>query len=312
VNWNVLGVSTLNPEGHVGQLAASDAIAARGGRLVALTLPHSMRVRLSFLSGTILDGLPGWREVMALPVDARVQALVAPETRLRLREGAASDEAGVLRAVADWPRLTVLETFAPEHESFEGRTIRDIARELGRDDHFDVLLDIVVADRLRTGLGLGDGKERAPEWELRAEVWRDPRTVIGGSDAGAHLDMMCGAIYSTALLAHGVREFQVITLEDAVRHLTDVPARLYGLTGRGRIADGYAADITIFDPERVGYEPERMRDDLPGGASRLYAESVGVHHVLVNGQSIVTDGAFTDATPGTLLRAGRDTHDVAP
>jgi N-acyl-D-aspartate/D-glutamate deacylase len=305
-------VSTLNPDGHVDQLAASDVVAARGGRLVALTLPHSMRVRLSFLSGFILDGLPGWRPVMALPVEERVLALSDPETRRQLREGAASDEAGVLRAVADWSRLTVLETFAPENAAFEGRTVRDIAAGLGHDDHFDVLLDIVLADRLRTGLGLGDGKEHAAEWKLRAEVWRDPRTVIGGSDAGAHLDMMCGAIYSTALLAHGVREFQVITLEDAVRQLTDVPARLYGLTGRGRIADGFAADVTIFDPERVGYHPERMRDDLPGGASRLYAESVGMHHVLVNGVPVIEDGSFTDATPGTLLRAGRDTHDVAP
>ena len=62
----------------------------------------------------------------------------------------------------------------------------------------------------------------------------------------------------------------------------------------------------------MGYEPERTRDDLPGGASRLYAESAGVHRVLVNGESIVADGAFTGATPGTLLRAGRDTHDVTP
>ena len=148
--------------------------------------------------------------------------------------------------------------------------------------------------------------------KLRAEVWRDPRTVIGGSDAGAHLDMMCGAIYSTALLSEGVREFGVISLEEAVHQLTDVPARLYGLTDRGRIADGAIADAVLFDPERVGYETERVRYDFPGDSWRLYAEATGVNQVLVNGVTVVDDGAFTGALPGTLLHSGRDTQTVTP
>ncbi len=145
-----------------------------------------------------------------------------------------------------------------------------------------------------------------------AEVWRDSRAVIGGSDAGAHLDMMCGAIYSTALLSQGVREYGVLTLEEAVHLLTEVPARLYGLRDRGRIAPGCAADLVLFDPETVGYEPERMRYDLPGGAWRLYAEATGVQRVLVNGVTVVADGVATGATPGMLLRSGRDTETVLP
>ncbi len=101
-------------------------------------------------------------------------------------------------------------------------------------------------------------------------------------------------------------------MEEAVHQLTDIPAQLYGLNGRGRIADGYAADVVVFDPDEVGYEDERIREDLPGGARRLYAESTGMHHVFVNGVEVVADGAFVGATPGTLLRSGRDTRTVVP
>jgi N-acyl-D-aspartate/D-glutamate deacylase len=313
LNWNVLGVSSMNPTGHESQLAASDHAASRGGRVVALTLPHSMRLRLSFLSGFVLDGFPGWREVLSLPVPERMAALSDPETRRRLDAGASSEEAGLLRGLASWKGLEVIEAFAPRNQAYEGRTIGQIAESMGGDpDPFDVLLDIVVADELRTGLRPSGLKDSEPDWRLRAEVWRDPRAVIGGSDAGAHLDMMCGAIYSTALLSHGVREFGVLSLEEAVHQITDVPARLYGLRDRGRIAPGRAADLVVFDPDTVGYEPERMRYDLPGGAWRLHSDAIGISRVLVNGVTVVEGGKATGATPGTLLRSGRDTETVLP
>ena len=311
VNWNVLGVSTLNPTGHESQLAASDQAAANGGRIVALTLPHTMRMRLSFLSGFVLDGFPGWREVLSLPVPERLVALADPAVRQRLAAGASSEEAGMLRGLANWKQFEIVEGFTDATRALEGRTVGDIAGERGGAP-FDVLLDIVVSDDLRTGLRPFRSNETRPEWELRAEVWRDHRTVIGGSDAGAHLDMMCGAIYSTALLSHGVREFGVVSVEEAIHQLTDVPARLYGLHDRGRIADGLAADVVVFDPDTVGYGPERTRTDLPGGSWRLYAEATGIHRVLVNGTAVVDDGVLTGALPGTLLRSGRDTTTVTP
>jgi N-acyl-D-aspartate/D-glutamate deacylase len=313
LNWNVLGVSSMNPTGHESQLGASDHAAERGARVVALTLPHSMRLRLSFLSGFVLDGFPGWREVLSLPVPERMAALSDPDTRRRLDAGASSEEAGLLRGLAHWRGLEVIEAFAPVNREYEGRTIGQIMDARGGDlDAFDVLLDIVVADELRTGLRPSGLKDSESDWRLRAEVWRDPRAVIGGSDAGAHLDMMCGAIYSTALLSHGVREFGVISLEEAIHRITDVPARLYGLRQRGRIQPGWAADLVLFDPDTVGYQPERMRYDLPGGAWRLHSDATGIDRVLVNGVTIVQDGAPTGATPGTLLRSGRDTETVRP
>jgi N-acyl-D-aspartate/D-glutamate deacylase len=89
-----------------------------------------------------------------------------------------------------------------------------------------------------------------------------------------------------------------------------VPARLYGLRDRGRLVPGGFADAVVLDPAGVGHRPVRTRDDLPGGASRLYAEATGIGHVLVNGAEIVRDGEFTGTVPGHVLRSGRDTDTV--
>jgi N-acyl-D-aspartate/D-glutamate deacylase len=311
LNWNLLGVSAANPAGHQGQLRASEIAAERGGRVVALTLPHAMKIRLSFLTGFVLDGLPGWRHTMHLPVPERLAALADPEVRRRLNDGAQSKDAGMLRGLANWERLIIVETFAPENDDATGRTVGEVAAARGREP-FDTLLDIVIADELRTGLTPAPFGDDAADWRLRAEVWRSPHAVIGGSDAGAHLDMMCGAIYTTSLLGHGVREHQVVALEEAVRLLTDVPARLYGLAERGRITPGWHADLVLFDPATVDHGPERTRYDLPAGAPRLVADARGITSVLVDGVEVCRDGVATGALPGTVLRSGRDTRTVSP
>ncbi len=308
VNWNVLGVSSLNPDAHWRQLDASTRAAARGARVVALTLPHAPSTRLSFLSGFVFEGMPGWRPTMALPVDERIRALSDPEVRARLAAGAASEEAGVLRGLANWANLRIDEVRAEANRGYEGRLVGEIAGPRG-EDPFDTLLDIVIADGLATGLRPAF-RDDPKAWDLKLEVWRDPRTIVGGSDAGAHLDMMCGAVYSTAMLA-GVRDKGGITLEEAVQLLTDAPARFYGLRDRGRVQAGSCADLVVFDPATIGHGPERTREDLPGGAWRLYAESTGVERVYVNGVAVVDGGRITGATPGTLLRSGRDTETVS-
>ncbi len=308
VNWNVLAPTAANPERTGHQLGASTTARGAGGRLVALTLPHTMALRLSFDNGAILDGLPGWREFFARPVEERMAVLSDPAARRAMDERAQSDEAGVLRFLATWSRLVVAETFAPENRGIEGRAVGEIAAERGLGG-WDALCEIVVADRLRTGFSVPIPVTDA-DWTARAEVWRDPRAVVGGSDAGAHLDTMCGAVYSTTLLGEGVRERGLLPIEEAVHLLTGAPADLYGVVDRGRVVEGAWADLTVFDPERVGPGPLRTRDDLPGGASRLYADATGMEHVLVNGTEVVTADSLTGAVPGTVLRSGKDTTTV--
>ena len=94
--------------------------------------------------------------------------------------------------------------------------------------------------------------------------------------------------------------------------MTTEPAALFGIRDRGRIAEGYCADLFVFDPETVGSEPATLVHDLPGGSPRLIADPIGVVRVLVNGVEIVSDGKPTGNLPGALLRSGSDTDTVDP
>jgi N-acyl-D-aspartate/D-glutamate deacylase len=134
--------------------------------------------------------------------------------------------------------------------------------------------------------------------------------MLGGSDAGAHLDLMCHANYPTVVLGEVVRDRGLLGVEEAVEMMTDRPARFYGLKERGRIVEGWHADVVVFDPTRVASAPVALVDDLPGGGERLDAGSVGVSHVLVAGREVVREGRVTTERPGRVLRSGRDTETV--
>jgi N-acyl-D-aspartate/D-glutamate deacylase len=310
LNWNVLTLNPARPEAAEHQLSASDRAAARGGEVVALLMPVGGSLRLSFLTYCALFLLPDWATVLELPVPERLAKLADPEVRTWLRTRALAAE-GPLRGLANVHNFRIGQTHAAANAGYAGRLVGDIATEQGRDP-FDVLFDVVVADDLRTHLWPENAPATADTWALRARFLRDRRTLLGGSDAGAHLDRMCGARYPTELLAEGVREFGALGIEEAVRMLTSEPAALFGLRDRGRIAAGMHADLVVFDPATVAPLPIREVADLPGGCERLTSDAVGVAHVFVNGAEIVRDGAVTDARPGRLLRSGRDTDTVVP
>ena len=311
LNWNVLTIDGRAADMVDHQLSASTRAAEAGGRIVALTMPTLVPMNMSFATFCALFLMPGWGDVMGLPPEERKVKLADPEVRTLLDERARSKEAGSFRGLANWGSYLIGDTYAPANEAYRGKLVRDIAADRGAGD-FDTLLDIVLADDLRTVLwpNTDDGNEKT--WAMRAEVWSDPRAMLGGSDAGAHLDRMCGSSYPTTFLADCLRGRQLVPVAEAVRMMTGQPAQLFGLRGRGLLAPGYAADVLIFDPATVGSEPARLVRDLPGDAPRLIAGSHGVVRVLVNGVETVRDGQPTGAVPGTLLRSGTDTASVLP
>lgn len=313
VNWNVMAITgAANTEEKCArQLAVSDYVRSRGGEMIALTVPCTPELYVNLFTGFVFDSIPGvWRQVFKLPVAERIARFRDPAFREQMAADAATvPDTSNMSVVARIDRYTVVAAKTEKHKRYEGRHIGDIAAEEGRPP-IDVMLDIALEEDLLTTFAPYIGGYDRHAYELRGTLWRDDRTLIGASDAGAHLDMIDTFAFSTTVLEKGVREHEVIGLEQAIHKMTERPARYFGLVARGLIVPGYHADLVVFDAATVGRGPTYSRHDMPGDpeAFRIYADAIGVDHVFVNGIPIVKDGVHTGALPGTVLRSGRDTR----
>ncbi|MGA2210235.1 MAG: amidohydrolase family protein [Acidimicrobiales bacterium] len=307
INWNVLTVTGRRRDKALHQLLPSKRAREHGGRVIALMMPVHAEMNMSLGTFCALWLIPGWSAIMSLPFEEKAAALRDPAVREEMLGKAKG---------TPFSRLTHFETYhigdtgKPANASLEGRMVGDVARERGQDP-FECLCEIAIADEFRTVLWPTPGDDGDDDWALRRELWDDPDVMLGGSDAGAHLDRMMGSSYPTRFLADCLRGRRLVPLERAIEMMTDVPARLYGLRQRGRLEPGYFADVFVFDPETVSSGPARRVWDLPGDSLRLTASSTGVRRVLVNGVVTVADGESTGALPGTVLRSGRDTETFA-
>ena len=309
LNWNLMVVDASEPERARQQLGLSHLARARGGRIIALLMPVIVPMNMSFGNYCGLFLIPGWRETMALPPAARMAALADPDTRRRLLATATSPKAGMFRRLSDFAGYVIGDSYSAANAGLEGRSVRDVAAERGVEP-FDALVDVVLADELRTVLWPSAPDDDDAHWALRASLWDDPDVLLAGSDAGAHLDRMCGGSYPTQFLADCLRGRRLMSLERAVHELSAKPARLFGLRDRGVVAPGAYADLVVFDAASVGAQPARLVHDLPGGSVRVTSDPIGIRHVFVNGVETVRDGKITGAIPGTVLRSGRDTFTV--
>jgi N-acyl-D-aspartate/D-glutamate deacylase len=200
-----------------------------------------------------------------------------------------------------WGRMTIIDAKSPAVQAHVAskKTIAQIAQDQGKDP-IDTFLDLAIADNLEL---LFDLQALNFEPEGIKNLISDPRFMVGLSDGGAHVDMLCDAGYATYLLGRWVRENQVLTLEEGVRKLTSVPADFFGIPKRGRIAPGLVADLTLFDPETVNAKDPEYVWDLPGGGKRFVAQAEGVKMTIVAGQVLYKDGEYQGGLPGKVLRS---------
>ncbi|MFG1668882.1 amidohydrolase family protein [Streptomyces sp. Y7] len=310
LNWNVLTIDSAVPERVPRQLLASERARKAGGRVVALTMPILTPMNMSLGTFCALNLIPGWGPVLGLPVPERIARLRDAGVRAELLRHASSKEAGVFRRLTNFGRYVIGDTYSDVNRGLSGRVVEDIARERGQ-EAFECMVEICAADDMRTVLWPMPTDNDPASWAMRAEAWQHDDVLLGGSDAGAHLDRMCGAPYTTRFLGDCLRGRRLTSLEQAVKMLTDDPAQLFGLRERGRIQEGFHADLVLFDPERIDAGTATLVHDLPGDSPRLDSRAIGVRAVWVNGVEAIRDDVVSGAVPGRVLRSGRDTRTVA-
>ncbi len=274
-----------------------DETAAAGGRMFAQVHSRSLNVLLSFKTQLPFDGLPVWRELRARPLDEQKGALRDPDTRRRLVEAAGKPDrrvaigAEVRRPDYNW--LFAMDTASGPH-----RSIAEIAHERHLDP-VEAMIELALEKDLDQFFLQPIANE---DQDHVLEMMRHPRSVVTFSDSGAHVSQIMDSSLQTHVLSHWVREKQALTLEEGVRMLSFEPASNWGLAGRGLLRPGFAADITIFDPERIAPEMPEVATDLPAGAKRLKQRATGIAATIVNGEVVLRDGEHTGALPGQLVR----------
>jgi N-acyl-D-aspartate/D-glutamate deacylase len=267
---------------------------ARGARPQTSPLPLTREINMR--NPFSFAAFPSWKRVFEDKSKAAQAAVYKdPNFRNQFRE-----ELKRPAGFGNWERITVHEVRNPKLKLWEGKTVAELALEQGKDG-VDALLDITLADDLDNEFTMTSFNNRV---DRMAEILNNPAMLLGLGDGGAHLDMLCDSGYPSYMLGTWVREKKVLTLEEAVRRMTSDPADFFGIRDRGRIKEGLAADIAVFDPATVGSmgRPER-RYDLPGGAKRMVMRSQGIEYTMVNGAVTWEDGKLTGATSGKVLRS---------
>ncbi len=281
-----------------------DRSAAAGAPVYSLLMTRPLNGPFTVLAGTSrYEGVPLWNQLMAATPDEKRRQLRDPEHRARLREAIDQpnrDPAkGSTLPPPFWESLRVSGTSAAENQPYVGRSVGAIAAETGRHPA-DVLFDIALADDLGT---VFHWSNETPAWrELLKEVQLHPQMIVGVSDGGAHLDRDDGQEWSTHFLSTWWRTERVWRLEEAVRRITAIPAAVLGLHDRGLLAVGRAADLFLFDPERVDVGTCREEVDPFTGARRFRAVPKGIAATVVNGSVVVEGGERTGAAPGVVVR----------
>jgi len=298
ISWTALLAGLFGPDGHERVLETTEKMQREGIDVVPQVSCRPLVVEFQFKAPFPFASLAIFEPISAADFAGKKRLYADPEWRRKFRD---RSQEGVL--TGSWDDMVITE--CPGEPALAYRGIAEVAAERGVHPA-DLLLDLALASDLeaRFRMPVANTDEVAV-----GTLLRHPSTVLGLSDAGAHASQLCDACAPTHLLGHWVRDKGVLALEEGVRMLTSDTADRFGLSDRGRLAVGRAADVTVFDPDTVGCSPLRRVFDFPAGADRLVADATGVRGVFVNGTLVRKDGAdAVDADgplPGRVLRGGR-------
>ena len=302
VTWTALLAGMMGPGSHRELLEKSRALVKQGLQVVPQVTCRTLNFEFQLKEPFIFESMSVFKPISVADHAGKVRLYGDPDFRRAFKESFDRPKKGAVFAGLSWARTWI--SWYPPDPSLEERLVSEVAAERGVDPT-DLVLDMALATNLEARFRMAVFNHDEAEV---IELLTEPDTVLGLSDAGAHASQLCDACFSTYLLSRWVREKQAIALPEAIRMLTSRPAEVFGITDRGRLATGLAADVVVFDPATVGASKLRRVHDLPAGADRLVADASGIEAVIVNGTIVRRAGRDAVAPdgplPGALLRNG--------
>ncbi|MBV9015849.1 MAG: amidohydrolase family protein [Alphaproteobacteria bacterium] len=280
-----------------------DETVAMGGRMYGQATTRSINAVFSLKSYLPFDGLPAWKEIRALPLAEQKRRLADPEVRARLIADEAkmkpkgSELQGGGAATTDPRKPDYADLFPMLDVDWDDPSVADLARQ--KQQHpVEVIINLCLENDNRVFVQPLVNEE--PDDVLG--ILKHPRTLATFSDSGAHVCQEMGSSLQTHLLSYWVRKRQQFTLEEAVRMLTFDNASAWELPGRGLVRTGYAADLVVFEEERIRPRLPTVEQDLPGGARRLVQKADGIAATIVNGVVAIEEGEPTGHCAGQVMK----------
>lgn len=293
--------NSTQPDLALSDLNEIKAARARGIELYGQVACTPITYDFTLAGAYPFEGIQAWKPAMKLQGEELKMLLASDGFRNAVKNEIENPPAGIRRLFnGDWRKIEVLMTTQEQHGKYDQRNVEELAEAEGKHP-LDFLLDLGLAENLATEFTAM--LLNSDEDEIQKLLVHDAASVAL-SDAGAHLTFICDAGFGLHLMGHWTRDKGVMTLPQAVHELTAKPARIFRIPKRGLIAEGYFADLLLFDPATVGRSARYKVHDLPGGNSRLHTDPLGVFGVWVNGKKI-SDGkgqANGDHKAGMVIR----------
>lgn len=292
VTWLAMATTPKNPDRSRDTLKRLEPLIKRGGVPQILCKPFV--AQLDLRNPFTFADMESWNAVFNQTVERQKAMYSDPAFREAFRKDLTKPHL----FTGKWHRVEILEVTNPELKQYERKTVGEVA-EMRRADPLDTFLNLAIEDDLNIQYTMAQYHEDGIK-----ELIGDPRTMIGLSDGGAHVDMLCDAGYATYLLGNWVRRREAITLERAVQRITSEPAKFFGIRERGQLKTGWKADVTLFDYNTVdSAKRAKMQNDLPGGGRRLVMPAEGIEYTVVNGSVVYEHGRHSGAMPGQVIRS---------
>jgi N-acyl-D-aspartate/D-glutamate deacylase len=284
-----------------------NAAAARGLSITAQIPARPVGLLLGLeLSRNPFQTHPSYRAIAHLSLSERVARLHQPDIRAAILSETATATDDPLFFKPNYDKMFLLGD-PPDYEQPPEKTLGAQARTRGCMPE-ELAYDAMLSDEGRGMLYVPFLNYADGNLDATYQMLRDPRSVPGLSDGGAHCGIICDASFPTYLLTHWTRDRsrgEKLSIPFVVAAQSRKTALSVGLSDRGLLAPGYKADVNVIDYDRLHLHPPKVHYDLPVGGRRVMQEVDGYDATIVAGVVTRRSGMATGARPGRLVRGAQ-------